>query len=283
MFIFRLFSSTVMISLFLTSILWKSMGAHIMFSFFAVLLGYFSVKEFQDMLEKAGKNSLKLFPPIISSAVLLSILMTRYCDKEYYIIIIILAIIVPWLVILSSINNKEVMEKVINSISALFLITFPLSFLAMIYMIGEKSEVYTGRNLLLYMVMVTKCGDIGAYCTGTLSNKILKGKNHKIVPRISPKKSWEGTIGGLVCSVFIAISLKNFLPEAYSNYLFVTASGILLFIGGFCGDLMESTMKRICGVKDSGASIPGMGGVLDFLDSLILNAPIFYLVITFLK
>lgn len=279
MFIFRLFSSVVMISLFLTSILWKSTGAHIIFSFFSALLGFFSVKEFLDMLEKSGKSSLKLFSPLISAAVMISILMTRYCDKDYYKIIIMLALIVPWLIILSSINNKEVLEKVINSISALFLVTFPLSFLAMIYMIGENSGIYTGRNLLLYLVLVTKCGDIGAYCIGTLSNKILKGKNHKIVPRISPKKSWEGTIGGLITSVVIAFFLRNFLPETYSNIIFVISSGVLLFIGGFCGDLMESTIKRICEVKDSGASIPGMGGVLDFLDSLILNAPIFYLMI----
>jgi phosphatidate cytidylyltransferase len=276
-------------TLFLTSILWKHTGAHAMFTVFAFLLGFFAIKEFLNMLAQLDKKSLPTITAIGSALFLASILLTKYINIENIDLnlgILVTLVVVPWIILLCSINDRGTLEKVITSVTALFMITLPLSFVAQIYMIGEvgvgdTEPTYVGRYLLLFMVLVTKSGDIGAYCTGTLSNKILKGKNHKIVPRISPKKSWEGTIGGLIVSVIVAFSLRNILPID-SNLVFIISAGVLLFIGGFCGDLMESTLKRITGVKDSGNSIPGMGGVLDFLDSLILNAPLFYLLIKYL-
>jgi phosphatidate cytidylyltransferase len=134
-----------------------------------------------------------------------------------------------------------------------------------------------GGKILLFLVLVTKVGDTGAYIIGTLTNKIMKG-NHKILPSISPKKSWEGTVGGLVCSVIMSVAIWNILPFESDSFNLLKAlfAGIILFIGGFAGDLMESSVKRACGVKDSGNIIPGMGGVLDIVDSLIINAPVFY-------
>jgi phosphatidate cytidylyltransferase len=123
--------------------------------------------------------------------------------------------------------------------------------------------------------VVTKIGDTFAYITGMLSNKILKGKNHKIVPSISPKKSWEGTIGGMIFSIISSYLLYSYVFESCSVIIpFLT--GTFLFWGGFCGDLAESALKRSCGVKDSGNILPGMGGVYDLLDSFIFNAPLFY-------
>ena len=102
--------------------------------------------------------------------------------------------------------------------------------------------------------------------------------NHKIVPSISPKKSWEGTIGGAVISIFIAFIITSSLNFGISfDWWLVCLLGLLLFVGGFFGDLSESALKRITGIKDSGAVIPGIGGALDLVDSLLLNAPLFYL------
>jgi phosphatidate cytidylyltransferase len=131
------------------------------------------------------------------------------------------------------------------------------------------------------MILVTKCGDIGAYSIGTLSAKLLPGGNHKIIPKISPKKSWEGTLGGLLTSVAASFAFCRFVPQmvvdGFGQISFPLLTGALLFVGGFLGDLVESSLKRAAGVKDSGNMIPGMGGALDVVDSLVLNAPLFYL------
>ncbi|MEI6421978.1 MAG: phosphatidate cytidylyltransferase, partial [Lentisphaerota bacterium] len=145
---------------------------------------------------------------------------------------------------------------------------------------GDSSGSYEGRKLLLFLIAVTKSGDIGAYLVGVSSSKLMPRGNHKIIPSISPKKSWEGTIGGLVFSIAVAILMLGMLPPS-CHFTFTVAIflGIILFIGGFAGDLAESALKRTAGVKDSGKIIPGIGGVLDLLDSLIINAPIFFLLL----
>ena len=138
----------------------------------------------------------------------------------------------------------------------------------------DYGTVYTGVNLALFLILVTKSGDIGAYCIGTLTSR-RRGGNHKIVPTISPKKSWEGTIGGLIISIIIAFILYfsiGFKLGSNSNWT-ILMIGFCLFVGGFVGDLSESVLKRMTGIKDSGAIIPGIGGVLDLTDSFIYKCP----------
>jgi phosphatidate cytidylyltransferase len=136
-----------------------------------------------------------------------------------------------------------------------------------------------GAAILLFLVIVTKSGDTAAYMTGTVTNRPMNG-NHKIVPSISPKKSWEGTFGGLVCSVVLSLCFRGLLPFEFS-FSVALLTGVLLFAGGFIGDLLESCMKRACGVKDSASIVPGMGGVLDILDSFLINAPLFYIFLNY--
>ena len=111
-------------------------------------------------------------------------------------------------------------------------------------------------------------GDVGSYFVGRFFGK------HSLIPRISPNKTIEGTIGGLVCSVGSALAGKLYL----SNFSFahLLTLGFLLGILAQMGDLAESLLKRDCGVKDAAAYFPGLGGVLDVIDSLLFTAPIFY-------
>ncbi|MDD5597480.1 MAG: phosphatidate cytidylyltransferase, partial [Victivallaceae bacterium] len=183
-------------------------------------------------------------------------------------------IMICWGKLLLNNGKVELLQKILVSLGAYSMGLLPLFFLSKIYFFNKLNSP-AGAQLLLYMVVVTKSGDTFAYVTGILSNRIMKGKNHKIVPSISPKKSWEGTIGGLFFSVLTSFFLYNYLFEEKSATVAVVL-GFLLFLGGFAGDLSESALKRICGVKDSGAIIPGMGGVYDLLDSFIFNAPLFY-------
>jgi phosphatidate cytidylyltransferase len=122
--------------------------------------------------------------------------------------------------------------------------------------------------LVVFLVVVTKMGDVGAYLVGRAFGR------HPLIPRISPNKTIEGTIGGLAFSVAGALAGKFYLQNFSIPHLLTL--GLLLGILAQVGDLAESMLKRDCAVKDSGNSISGFGGMLDIIDSLIFTAPIFY-------
>ncbi len=113
------------------------------------------------------------------------------------------------------------------------------------------------------------CNDVGAYCTGCTIGK------HKLFERISPKKTWEGSIGGAVLTMVAAFLLHKFLPDWYSFMPVWVWIGMALVVVvfGTWGDLIESLMKREMGIKDSGKILPGHGGMLDRFDSALLAIP----------
>jgi phosphatidate cytidylyltransferase len=260
--------------MFCLAIFWHSFWGWVIFTAFGTLAGFGVVYEVLTMLENIKKPSFKLQTSIAGAITIFLFFMDL--PLEFMIIIPTLYVILLWLVLLfSEPEDKElILRKAINSAGVLLMIVIPLSFLALIYMDGE-GFTYEGRLALLFLVLVTKSGDTGAYCVGMLTNKLLPGGNHKIVPKISPKKSWEGTMGGMLSSILVSYLMYRFAFNS-DAILEPLIPGILLFWGGFFGDLAESSFKRTCKIKDSGSIIPGMGGFFDVLDSLIFNAPLFY-------
>ncbi len=137
------------------------------------------------------------------------------------------------------------------------------------------------RYMLLALFILLWVNDSGAYIVGSLTAKLPNG-NHKMFPRVSPAKSWEGLIGGVVFSllagyVFYRVGWTAELGLA--NSLWFAAFGSVF---GTLGDLMESLLKRTLGVKDSGKFMPGHGGVLDRFDSLMLATPVVYFLFVYL-
>jgi len=126
----------------------------------------------------------------------------------------------------------------------------------------------SGNNIVAFLLLLTEGGDAGAYFIGSSMGK------HLLIPRISPKKTIEGTVGGFVTTLILAVLSKPLLPGMSIQQLLI--AGIL--VGVICpiGDLAESLFKRDCGVKDSGECLPGLGGVLDMIDSLLVTSPILY-------
>ena len=276
MFFLRLFSFVTLVTIFLFAVLLKNNHGWQLFTTLAALAIFGVICEACTMLQNTGRHSYKITSATI--ATIMVIFVMRNADITTIFLMISLFVMFNWVILLFSDLKEMVMDKIINSAAITFMLTVPMMCLGMIYMMGEGSS-YAGRNYLLYLIIVTKIGDTAAYVVGTLSSKILKGENHKIVPEISPKKSWEGTIGGLIISTLFSIIFWLILIEntvSVSNIIIPIVAGIILFIGGFCGDLVESVFKRICNVKDSAKIFPGMGGIFDVLDSLIFNAPIFY-------
>ena len=130
-----------------------------------------------------------------------------------------------------------------------------------------------GHYYLLYFIVITKFSDTGAYLVGSLIGR------HKMIPRISPGFSWEGFGGALVVSILASLLFVYYLGDHMRgmNWTHAIALGLLLGLAAVIGDLIESIFKREAGVKDSGKFFPGIGGILDLLDSLLFNAPIMYL------
>lgn len=135
--------------------------------------------------------------------------------------------------------------------------------------------------IVLGVLVVTKSSDIGAFFTGKALGR------HKLIPWLSPGKTWEGLIGGLITSALAAWGgvalVHQHLPESPVGNMPAwqsLASGALLALVGQGGDLLESVLKRDAGLKDSGSSLPGFGGILDVLDSVILTAPVAFWLLT---
>jgi len=129
-----------------------------------------------------------------------------------------------------------------------------------------------GKFYVLYFILVTKFSDTGAYVVGSLIGR------HKMIPRISPGKTWEGFAGAIAVSTAASLVFTHFLGERMLGMKPVHAVmlGVILSSTAVIGDLIESLFKREAGVKDSGRFFPGIGGILDLLDSLLFNAPIMY-------
>jgi phosphatidate cytidylyltransferase len=130
-----------------------------------------------------------------------------------------------------------------------------------------------GEWLIFFLLLVTWASDTGAYYVGTLYGR------HPLAPKISPKKTVEGLVGGLIGAIIVGyVARWWFLPELSALDCLILA--LLLTIAGLWGDLTESAMKRSVGMKDSGGILPGHGGMLDRLDSLLFAAPAFYYYVT---
>jgi phosphatidate cytidylyltransferase len=139
---------------------------------------------------------------------------------------------------------------------------------------GLARENHWAMHMLLVFIFTVKISDIGQYTFGRMFGK------HKLAPRISPGKTWEGAIGGVLLGsvvgtalILLALRTTPGSPTTIATILYVVS----LSIAGIIGDLAESMLKRDAGVKDSSSWLPGFGGVLDLLDSLLGAAPVAYL------
>ncbi len=156
----------------------------------------------------------------------------------------------------------------------LMLTVFGLSHMAYLLSLPDIEGFNSGgRGLLLFLVFLTEINDVMQFTWGKLLGK------HKIIPKISPNKTWEGFIGGILSTTAIGYFLAFLTPLDTPHVLFVS---FMIAFSGFVGDIVVSSVKRDIGVKDTGTSIPGHGGVLDRIDSLAYTAPVFFHMVYFI-
>ncbi|NCJ04940.1 phosphatidate cytidylyltransferase [Synechococcales cyanobacterium C] len=151
----------------------------------------------------------------------------------------------------------------------MMLTVFSLGHIAYLLMLPfSGNPVAGGAGLLLYLVFLTEINDIAQYIWGKSCGR------HKVLPQVSPNKTWEGLLGGILTTTLMAVLLAPWLTPFQP--LHALAIGLLISWAGFIGDVTISALKRDLGVKDSGNLIPGHGGILDRIDSLTYTAPLFF-------
>jgi phosphatidate cytidylyltransferase len=151
----------------------------------------------------------------------------------------------------------------------LMLTVYTLSHLAYLLRLPASHQMgVDGAGLLVYLVFLTEINDIAQYVFGKLCG------HHPVIPKVSPGKTIEGLVGGLVTTVGCAIALAPWLTPF--DPIHALCLGLLLGLAGFIGDVTVSALKRDLGIKDSGTLLPGHGGILDRIDSLTYTAPLFF-------
>jgi phosphatidate cytidylyltransferase len=163
-------------------------------------------------------------------------------------------------------KKEKPLENIATTIFGIAYLAIPISLINFLV----YPEVFGGNNytpkLLIAVFVLIWIYDSGAYLVGVSIGK------HRLFERISPKKSWEGAIGGTITALIAAYFISGFIPEIKLEHWLTI--GILTVVSSTFGDLSESMLKRYFGIKDSGNILPGHGGILDRFDSLFFSAPV---------
>jgi phosphatidate cytidylyltransferase len=171
-------------------------------------------------------------------------------------------------------RHDEPLQTMAYTLFGLLYVLWLFNFTTKILYLTPRSSAgaVTGQFYVLYLIAVTKFSDMGAYLTGSAIGR------HLMVPHISAKKTWEGFFGALGFALLASLMLFKLMPGHLPmlSWTHATVLGLLLGFAAVIGDLAESIIKRSTGVKDSGNLLPGIGGALDLIDSLLFTAPLLF-------
>ena len=285
----RLVSATILLSVFGAALFWQGVPGAALFTLVSVWMICTALKEFFFMVEKIGYRGYVRMTMFTASLMILAFSLPAFFKIEpvdqVMDLILIIFITCGFFRVFKSDNHKTAFIQHLVSIGGLVYICWTLSFIPRIYFIDGVEM--SGRYLVLFLILGVKSSDIGAYFVGSACSK-RKGGNHKIAPVLSPGKSWEGFFGGIAASIGVCLLLVNLLgSHLYVDGAQLIGNGEAVILGiifgslGFIGDIAESVLKRASGCKDSGSLLPGMGGIMDVVDSLTIVTPLFYCFLKF--
>lgn len=244
-------------ALLVTGVWWSDWTYFIVFGIISSL----SLVEFYKLIRLSGRevnSNLGLLIGLLLFAGVFSYLKSGF-DIKYFILFLPILFLVFVIELFRA--GKNPFSIISYTILGLFYISVPFSLLtASSYFSGEYSP-----SLVFGLLIIIWGNDIGGYIAGKTMGK------HKLYERISPKKTWEGTLGGVILGMAASLVLSYFF-KVLSVYQWLIVS-MLIVVMGSIGDLVESMLKRSLGIKDSGSMIPGHGGFLDRFDGLIFSLP----------
>ena len=270
-----------------TLVLW-GLALWIIFSGFEIgffcligVLGLLGLREFFRMLDHKGLPNHKLTAMICGAVSLIGsfYIFSRFGPGQSYdfemAVVLVFLLVVFARQMFEKTREESPLETMAFTLFGLLYVVWLFNFVTKIVYVVPRTpggEV-TGQFYVFYLIVITKFSDMGAYLTGSLIGK------HKMIPHISPAKTWEGFGGALVFATLGSYLVFFFLGERFLTYLdwtHATILGMLLGFAAIIGDLAESIIKRSTGVKDSGSFLPGIGGALDLIDSLLFTAPLLF-------
>lgn len=254
--------------IFIPFILYISYFGGIPFLSFICLLILLGLTEFSSILK------LKHFSLLQTFLVLLGLMLgvsAYFFGERFLPLILLFGIVIPGAFQLVKHKFDKAIENLSSFVFGLIWVALFFSFLILIRELPREIglEYHTAGFWVIFLFLCSWLSDILSYFVGAPFGK------HKILPEVSPNKSWEGAIGGITGAVLgAALSKSLFLKEIPFIHLLVLS--ILVSVFGQLGDFVESSFKRQAGLKDSSSLIPGHGGILDRFDSLLFSAPLFY-------
>lgn len=269
----RLLSSTIMISLSVMAILnrWVCL-----FVVLALTVG--GLYEFFYLVKKKGIPIYSYTGIILGVLIPLSIFFQLNLTRQWELLCIVVVLFLIFLLQFVRKDNKNAIIGISTTLFGILYVSWFFSFLLKIRFLAPAIEAnpdMVGVKLLAFILLITKVGDMGALIVGSSFGK------HPLLARVSPNKTIEGSMGSFVFSMMAAMLGYQLIPAALNLPLWHIALMGGCFGGlGQLGDLSESLIKRDCNVKDSGKMLPGLGGALDAIDSLLFSAPAFYFYIS---
>ncbi len=277
----RIFSTLLLWSVVLDSLYF--FGAHAAVALVTVLSAL-TLHEFYGMTKKMGLRPFHWMG--ISVGVVMTALpyyfvvyqgATAITAQTIPVVLLIFTLIAACIRSLGERDTTNRVETIASTVIGVLYIPFMLQFLVAILM--RDTEDVESLVLCLWVVAVSKFCDVGALLTGMAIGR------HKMAPNISPKKTWEGAVGGVLISSGVGATIAHFAAEYLPVQLTPAVAAMIaapLAIITIVSDLIESAVKRRADTKDTGALIPGIGGAFDLTDSLILTAPVAYFIFLFL-
>jgi len=278
---------SVFIVRFITTIVLWSVALVIAFSgyelaFYALIcmFGLIALWEFYGMLDHRGLPNFKVTGMICGAVMLVGSFYyfakmgpARSYDFETAVLLFFLLTVFARQMF-ARLRHDEPLQTMAYTLFGLLYVLWLFNFITKIVYVMPRSSsgAVTGQFYVLYLIAVTKFSDMGAYLTGSVIGR------HLMIPHISAKKTWEGFFGALVFALLCSLALFKLMPGHLSvlTWTHATILGLLLGFAAVIGDLAESIIKRSTGVKDSGNLLPGIGGALDLLDSLLFTAPLLF-------
>jgi phosphatidate cytidylyltransferase len=234
------------------------------FLFLCLLINGFALAEFYRLIEYHDVRIRKAWSVILSSILLTSVFWVINDLPGWQVILV----IIPFSAFMFIEELYSIRPIPFRNLAYTFLgivwITVPVIFFTGLGFLPFGEGTYQ-RNILLGYFLILWASDTGAYLAGSVFGK------RKLFERVSPKKTWEGSVGGAVITMSISFLIACYFNELHvRSWLFVA---LLIIVFGTYGDLLKSLLKRSVNVKDSGTLLPGHGGFLDRFDSLIGSAP----------
>jgi phosphatidate cytidylyltransferase len=255
-------------------------GFEVLFWLLISVVGLIALLEFYRMLDHAGLPNFKI-TGMICGGVLLGgsfYYFSRIGPADSYdfevAVLLFFLLTVFARQMFARLRHAEPLQTMAYTLFGLLYVLWLFNFMTKILYLTPRSSTgaVTGQFYALYLIAVTKFSDMGAYLTGSVFGR------HLMSPHISAKKTWEGFFGALAFSLLASIGLFKLMPGHLSalNWTHAIVLGLLLGFAAVIGDLAESIVKRSTGVKDSGNLLPGIGGALDLVDSLLFTAPLLF-------